>query len=163
MFRSKPYYFFILLGVISLIISLIFSGYFDLENGKNLRDLVMDINIHDTYLVITYNHIFFLFFVLYLFNFLIYYLIDLFKGKLFKKGLILKIISSIILLIFISYVLYQDHNSNLTKDDLWNGNYKDYNVTLILTFLLLLTLLVVIPFINIIISLIYKLKLRANS
>ena len=163
MFRSKPYYIFILLGIISLIISLIFSDYFNLDNGENLRNLVMSINIHHTYFVITYNHIFFLFFTLYIFNFLIYYLIDLFKGKLFKKGLVLKIVLSIILSIFTSYVLYQDHNYNLTKEDLWSGNYKDYNATLILSFLLFIILLVVIPFINIMVSLVYKLKSRTNS
>ncbi len=157
MLRVKPYYYFIFLGIISLLISMSFSGYFNSNKHEVIHELSLDINIHDTYYVIYYHHFFFLFFLLFIFNFLIYKLIDFFKGKLFKELLFLKVVASAFLLITISYILYKDYNYSPTQEEFWNTTV-DYSGFLVVTLFLFLFLLSVVPLVSILTSISYKLK-----
>lgn len=73
MIRRKPYVIFI-----PIILILVIVGFFTTEE-------TFDINIHDTYYVISHSYFYFLLAILSFLNFMIYFFFEKFKIELFKS------------------------------------------------------------------------------
>lgn len=160
--KSKPFYYFLHLGLVSLIISFLLNNSFIAKNYITDKELSVDINIHDTYFVIYHHHLYLIFFIIFFYNFLVYTIINYFNGKLLEFPLKIKVISSAIIFFTLTYVLYSDYNYVLTKDDLWSNNDLDYNLYIILLLTIFVFLLLVVPALSILVAFIDKIKSSIN-
>lgn len=142
----KPYNLFFIVSILILLI-----GF----RGSNDPNSILDINVHDTYYVISNYHCTIVLFTLYFLTGFLYWLFE----KLPKKQLIgpLTIIHTIILIgSFVFYWLVVLYSKQLTRDPnfplLDNGNQL-INITLVNEFLLIIFVAVPLFIINLLIGL----------
>ncbi len=95
--NDKPYHFYLLVSILFLIISFLMPFQ---------EDNILDVNIHDTYYVIAYKHLYRLFGIVLLVNWFIYSLITFSKVTINKIGRNIQILMSIVSSIGIIFPYY---------------------------------------------------------